>query len=288
MYSGGHGDDTDTLAGALVYARTGDNTYRTKVHNAISSIIGTENNTDTGCCGRTLGVVRNIQSFVFAADLIDLKTLDPTLDGKFRAMLQSLRSSEIAPTQEKRPNNFGTHASAARIAVDLYLNDTTDLNRAIQVFRGWLGDRTQYSGFSFGDLSWQCDSSKPVGINPTGCTKQGNNIDGVLPDDQRRAGGFTWPPPKENYVYGGLEGTVVAIEMLRRAGYPAAEWSDRAVLRAFQWLHTPHFSGGTTYPAEGDDTWEPWIVNKIYGTSFPASGASTGKNMGFTNWTHSK
>src|SRR6185436_3561741 len=128
-----------------------------------------------------------------------------TLDG------QTLRS-----THEKRPNNWGTHAGASRAAVAVYLGDQAELDRCAQVFKGWLRDRSAYAGFEYGDVSWQADPSHPVGINPRGATKSGHNIDGVLPDDQRRAGGFTWPPPKENYVWEALQGALLAALVLER------------------------------------------------------------------------
>ena len=137
--------------------------------------------------------------------------------------------------------------------------------------------------FSWGGLDWQADPSKPIGINPKGSVKNGQNIDGVLPDDQRRAGGFTWPPPCENYVWGALQGLVTGNEMLNRAGYPVWEWSDRAILRAMEWLHSAN--GQNWCKAGGDDTWIPYVVNKAYGTNFPAS-PSVGKSSGYTDWTH--
>ena len=46
---------------------------------------------------------------------------------------------------------------------------------------------------------------------------------------------------------------------------------------------------GTTFnPPEGDDIWQPWLVNAVYGTDFPVeSPTDPGKNMGWTDWTHS-
>ncbi len=105
-------------------------------------------------------------------------------------------------------------------------------------------------------------------------------MDGLLPDDQRRAGTFTWPPPCENYVWEALQGAVVSAEMLTRAGYPAFLWEDRAILRAVQWLYDHDC------PATGDDEWLPALVNAAYGTDFPGGDRPHGKGMGFTQWTH--
>jgi hypothetical protein len=41
------------------------------------------------------------------------------------------------------------------------------------------------------------------------------------------------------------------------------------------------------YPAEGDDRWQVHALNRYYGASFPTSiPATSGKIMGWTDWTH--
>jgi hypothetical protein len=273
------------LAKALVFARTGQASYRTDTVAALQSIVnlGTYS-------GRALALGRELGAYVIAADLIDLKNYNSSLDGQFRAKIKSLLTtstsggpSNLIDCHEDRPNNWGTHCGGARAAVAAYLGDSQQLARVAQVFKGWLGDRSSYSGFSYGDTSWQCNPSAPVGINPTGCTKNGYNIDGVLPDDQRRSGGFSWPPSDENYVYEALQGALMQAVILQRFGYDAFAWENRALLRAFNWLHNVN-----NFPASGDDSWLPHLINYFYGASFPAKTPTTsGKNMGYTDWTHS-
>jgi PKD repeat protein len=273
-------DDTDVrvLAKALVYARTGDESYRSQVITACKLAIGSEQG------GRTLALGRNLIAYVIAADLVGLPAADDTA---FRAWLRGCLTSSydgdtLRSTHEERPNNWGTHAGASRSAAAAYLGDTAELERCARVFRGWLGDRSAHAGFKYGDTSWQADPARPVGINPRGATKDGRNIDGVLPDDQRRAGGFVWPPPKENYVWEALQGALAQAVILDRAGYDCWEWSDQALLRAVTWLHET-----CGYPADGDDTWQPHVVNHFYGSDFPAPAPSRpGKNVGWTDWSH--
>jgi len=268
------------LAKALVFARLNDERYRSEVINACIAAIGTEK------AGRTLSLGRELAAYIISADLVRLPT---DKDRRFREWLrqtlsESLDGKTLQSTHEDRPNNWGTHAGASRVAIALYLNDAAELERAAQVFKGWLGNRSSYAGFSYGNLSWQADPSQPVGINPAGATKFGFSIDGVIPDDQRRAGDFTWPPPKENYVYGALEGALVQATLLSRAGYDVWNWGDQALLRAFKWLHNE-----ANFPAEGDDTWEPFIINYYYHTNFPTISPTTpGKNIGWTDWTHGR
>jgi hypothetical protein len=266
------------MAKALVYARTGEARYRNEVIDACMAAIGTESG------GRTLALGRELIAYVIAADLVGLPA---DKDATFRTWLrqtlsETLDGRTLVSTHEDRPNNWGTHAGASRAAVAAYLGDRAELDRAARVFHGWLGDRASYSGFEYGELDWQSNPSAPVGINPKGATKDGHSIDGVLPDDQRRGGGFTWPPPAENYVYEALQGALAQAVIFSRAGYDVWNWEDKALLRAFQWLHDQ-----ADFSASGDDTWQPHVVNHYYGTNFPApTPAAPGKNVGWTDWTH--
>jgi hypothetical protein len=273
--------DVRTLAAALVWARTGRSTYRSAAATAVDAAVGTE------AGGRTLALGRNLPGYVIAADLIRLDELDAAKGRRFRTWLAKVRTTRLdgltlVSTHEKRPNNWGTHAGAARVAADIYLGDRADLARAATVFRGWLGDRSAYAGFKFGSLAWQCDPRRPVGVNPAGCTIGGHPLGGAQPDDMRRAGGFEWPPPKENYAWEALQGAVVQAELLSRAGFPAWRWSDGAVVRAVRWLQDQ-----ASFQAQGDDTWIPFLVNRGAGARLAAPGAArSGKNMGFTDFTH--
>ncbi|MFQ5604974.1 MAG: carboxypeptidase regulatory-like domain-containing protein [bacterium] len=265
------------MAKALVYARSGDESYRNEVIDACMKAIDTEKG------GRTLALGRELAAYVISADLVGLPA---DKDQRFRAWLretltESLSGRTLQSTHEDRGNNWGTHAGASRAAVAVYLGDQEEIERTAQVFKGWLGDRASYAGFTWGALSWQADPDNPVGINPKGATRDGHSIDGVLPDDQRRNGGFKWPPPKANYVYGALQGVLAQAVILYRAGYDVWNWEDKAMLRAFEWLHNE-----ANFPATGDDEWTPHVINYFYGASFPAKmPAQPGKNVAWTDWT---
>ncbi|MDQ7032934.1 MAG: SUMF1/EgtB/PvdO family nonheme iron enzyme [Desulfonauticus sp.] len=271
-------ENIKVLAKALVYARTHDELYRQQVIDAIMFAMGTENRANT------LSVGVKLVSYIIAADLVGLPMDKEKKFVEWLKKVQNMKFSDgrtISECHEIRPNNWGTNAGATREAIDIYLNDKKDLERAAMVFKGWLGDRSVYSGFKFGDLSWQANPFRPVGINPRGATKYGHIIDGVLPDDQRRSGPFRWPPPKEGYVYAALQGAVAQAIILYRAGYKDVwNWGDRALLRAFKWLYEV-----ADYPPQGDDTWLPYVINFYYNTNFPAPIPSRpGKNIGFTDW----
>jgi hypothetical protein len=267
-------DNITVLAKALVYARTGDTTRRNEVLSALAAVRGTESG------ARALAVGREAAAYVIAADLIGYR------DASFVSWVSSLRTapttsgpSNIIDCQQSRPNNWGTHCGATRVVIDLYIKDTTDLAKAINVWKGWMGDRAAYTGFSFGDLSWQSNPSAPVGINPKGATIQTHNVDGVLPDDQRRGGSFTWPPFCENYVHEALQGANLALAVLSTNGYPMGTWSDNAINRAYTWLYNVD-----SCPATGDDTFSPYIVNYFTGSNIPETSSTPGKNFGFSEW----
>ena len=270
------------LAKALVYARTGIDSYRQEVLANLRAAVGTE------AGGRTLALGRELAAYVIAADLIDLARYDPAFDsGTFRPWLRSLLTKPMADgrslrqTHEERPNNWGTHAGASRIAVAAYLNDGAELARSAAVFRGWLGDRASYAGFKYGDLWWQPNPAVPVGIAPTGSTIQGHNVDGALPEEMRRGGPFQWPPVFTDYAWEGLQGAVLQAELLQRAGYDAWSWQDRALLRAAAFLYR------IGWAADGDDMWQPWLIDYRYGTRYRVSAPhKVGKNFGWTEWVY--
>ncbi|MCI0395016.1 MAG: alginate lyase family protein, partial [Chloroflexi bacterium] len=276
-------DDTDVyvLAKALVYARTGDEEYRAEVLEAIEAAMGTEER------GRTLALGRNLVSYVIAADLVNLPA-DPALDGLFHRWLRSLLMAELSDrtlrsTHEERPNNWGSHAGAARVAIALYLGDDVELAQAARVFKGYLGDRDAYADFQYGELWWQADPLHPVGINPPGAMLNGHLIGGAQPEEMRRGGPFQWPPEETGYPWEALQGAIVQAQLLYRAGYNTWEWQDQALRRAAQFLYD------LGWPPTGDDEWQPWLLNYAYGPTFPATTpARPGKNMGWTDWTHSQ
>lgn len=277
--------DIATLAAALAFRRSGVAGYRAKAAGAIAAAIGTERG------GRVLALGRNLVGYVAAAEAIDLARTDPALDARFRAWMSAVRTVNLdgytlVSVSERRPNNWGTMGGASRVAADVYLGDGADLARAATAFRGYLGERSAYAGFKYGsDLSWQADPKNPVGINPAGATVKGIDVDGALPDDMRRGCSLRPVPCFTDYAWEGLQGAVVEADILARNGYDAWNWGNRALMRAAAFLDRLDRRFGGWW-AKGDDTWQPWVINLAYGTSFRTAAARSGKIMGFTDWTH--
>jgi hypothetical protein len=268
--------DVHTLAGALYAVRMDDAAMAAKVVDALAAVEGTWS-------GEILALSRNLLSYVVAADVIDYRSdsfeqwLAGLLrrEGRSRAGIDTLLESAL-----RDPSNHGAHARASVVAVARFLGDDATVGVIATRFHDWLGRSDD--DFEWRELDWQADPENPRGINASGSRLDGMNVDGVLPEEQRRAGGFTTPAPRESYVWEALQGTIATAELLGRAGFDPWEWEGQALRRALDWLHDEN-----DYPAEGDDRWIPWIVNARYGTSFPVeSPTRPGKNMGFTDWTH--
>jgi hypothetical protein len=96
----------------------------------------------------------------------------------------------------------------------------------------------------------------------------------------RRGGGASDTPAYTGYAHEGLQGILVNAVVLHRAGYPAFEWGDQAIKRAFEYLDR------IKWPVKGDDAWQPWIVNHFY-PGYTVTGGNTtaqGKNMAWAAW----
>lgn len=280
--------DTNTLALAYYAARLSSPTDKAKVAQEISTVPGSSRT-------RALEFCRNITDYVIAADVIDLKTVNPTVDASFRSFIRnwvfvdnSLSGHSGGDgahgTAEKSANNWGGMCRAAYSVTARYLGDSVALDNVTKWHKGFLGDRATYSGLVYSTTTWHADASAKLGINAKGATIAGNNVDGVIPEDQRRTGDYAWPAPQGHYPWEALQGALLTDVVLQRAGKITPNYQDSAMVRAYNWLYTVNSN-----PASGDDTYQMWIVNKVYGTSFPTQvGVSAGKNMAWTDWTHAK
>jgi hypothetical protein len=113
-------------------------------------------------------------------------------------------------------------------------------------------------------------------INPAGSVKAGLNIDGIMPDDMRRNGSFSNPPPKPvtSYHWEALQGIISGARILERFDPSLSIWEtgDKAILRAVRVLETDwskaYNNNEIHWSASGDDTWMLPFVDYAYGTGF--------------------
>jgi hypothetical protein len=282
-----------TLAAALVYARTGTSSYKTKATSGIMAAIKTQT---VGCGNATLALGRQLAAYVLAADFIDLAG---TNDSTFRSFLTGIRKKDIGghsiwdsleDTHRFSANNWGAHAGASRIAASLYLGDSADVSIAARVARGFLGERGQYAfshKLSSTDLSWACGSASSfTPVNPA-CTKSGINLDGAIPVDISRAGSLTWPPGDTaiSYQVDTIAAMGLQLELLYRSGYTSAwAWSSSALKRAAQLVQRSKASGGQGWNESNASSQIPWLLNVRYGTFLPTRSVAMGRGIGFASW----
>jgi hypothetical protein len=298
--------DISVLAGAFVYARTGDTALRGKVRDAVLAAKRTldqpaEWQTRSG----VLSASRQIGAYVIAADLINLKSFDAAADQEFRTWLSNIRFANIgthgrwkaiAQTCGNTISNWGTFACASRIAASIYLGDTADLDRAAALIRAALGERGAYPPGSPGkngyfehiggyQASWACADATWTGINPA-CAKSGVNVDGVLVEDASRGGGCcTLQGDGIMYSWEALQGLFVSAELLYRTGRygDPYNWSNQALRRAMNFMQRSGW--GISNVAA---SYVPWLANQRYGTSYPETAKYTGRIMGWGNWLYQK
>ena len=248
------GDQDDStnvcvLAKALVGARTHDRAYSRQVAAALRMI------TDGGAYrGRALALGRELAAYAIAADLIDLRSMDPALDARFRAKLRELRvtpttegPANLVECHELRPNNWGTHCGASRIAIAAYLGDHEDLGRAANILRGFpaIGPHTRGSSSRPGQSRWRspgrtstsmewCPSTQPAPRRSG--DGQHYNVDGALIDDMSRGcPTFRCPPCHTQYPWESLGGAIVQAEILYRLGYATYDWENQALRRVYEY-----------------------------------------------------
>ena len=284
-----------TLAAALVFARTGVASYGGKARSAVMAAIQTQR---LGCTTAVLALGRQLTAYVLSANLAGLSGSE---DATFRAWLSTIRLkvigghpiwNSLVATHLSSPNNWGAYAGASRIAADLYIGDSADLAAAARVTKGFLGDRTSYAGFtknlSSAAIGWSCTGDVSTYAPENGsCTKSGINLDGGVAADISRGGALHWPPadPGIPYQLEAIQGVGLQVELLYRNGYSDAwSWSNNGLKRAAAIVTRSGASGGTGWNATNTSRQMPWLLNLRYGTSIPTEHSGIGRGIGFTDW----
>lgn len=271
------------LAGALVYARTGDAAMRTKVRNALMATVAAG---APRADNAILSMGRQLGGYVMAADYIGLSGAD---DAAFRAWLAPLRTNEIGThgrykslvgTALDSGHNWGTFALASLIAADIYLDDAAAIERDWAVFRGYV-DRTAYSGFeqypptSSGRGSWSCRSVPYTPANG-GCPGDLTRW-GAWPKDVGRGGDYpTLAGDGINYSKEILQGIAVSAELLWQRGYTTAY---SVLLPAWSWARD-----NAIYNRANVSYHVAPMVNARLGWSLPVQSGGNGRLFEYADW----
>lgn len=272
--------NTDVLAAAIVYARTGEAVYKNKVVAALQKV---EQFVPEG---RTLAWARETGAYAIAADLVGYRT--PAFEKKMRDMAEFYRCTEVKNADgkpatmlemfQKRPNNWGTMAFGSLTAIYSYLGDTAKLRLVRDHFvQEVSGPKPATTSFD-DNLTWQCDTSKPRLINPDACVKtcEGKLVDvgGILPDDMRRGGDCKQAAVATGYPWEAMQGVVMGARVLERAGMPIWQADNRAICRAAATLQSERFGSWTK--ATSNDLWQLPFIDRACGTYYQAAYTSSG------------
>lgn len=276
--------DLPTLAAALVAARTGDATMRSRAVGALNNAKGTE------AGARWLAIGRNAGAYILAADILQIH------DGPIYDWLRNLSTRTLSHnnsgaqiTLRQSAWASGSNASAqegfVHAALASYLDNEQELEWGWNAFRRYCGDRTSPHEISSNSDAWQEIPSDPVGIQNKGAVSaQGCNIDGAVSNDMSRGGNNTCSPGSTQYPWVGLNGAVLAALVYHRAGYPAFSIVDKALLRAATYLK--NLGGSNWYDADSRAD-AKHIINVAYGVSYPVKSPVGASGLaGFTDWTH--
>jgi len=267
--------DVDTMAAALVAARTDDGALRSRVCATVESLPGAG-------LSRALELGRSLPGYVIAADLTGCAIDEPWLRSVLTRPLQGHSGGgNLLETAQRSANNWGAMARAAVSAAAAFLDDGALLAEMGRAHREYAGEAVSPERLQYTDTSWHADPADKAGINRPGATIGGQDVSGVIPEDQRRTGEFAWPPPCGNYPFGGLQGEVTAAVILDRAGAVSFRAGSNALVRAAAWLY------GHGCPATGDDRFVTPLLNRLGGSSFPVDpSAGPGKVAAWSAWTH--
>jgi hypothetical protein len=290
----------DTYATALVGVRLGDAVYVERARRRISSVIGSERDDPPDCGGtQVTGIARELFLYIVSADLIGLATLDPPLDGRFRAWLRALERFEgdadytLGWLGDNSADNFGSFSRTSLLAMWAYLGEADKFDSVLQVVRYWFGDQSIRHRFERDWLpeadSWTCrPPARTQPVQGPSCVIEGVSMDGEIATAMQRQGEFRWPPAETVYLGTELGAAIPALEVARRNGHPDAfGWQFHAVKRMVGFAHRLNTEAGLRFLAAPDYDWIAWFVNKTYGTAFPTLPlANRSENMGFTDWTH--
>jgi len=265
--------DVQALAGALVYARTGDTAFQLKAIAAIRVAVATQRD---GCSSAVLALGRQLGGWVLAADYAGYR------DSTFVQWVGQIRTREVGGhgrwhqlryTAGNSSNNWGIWALASVIAADRYLGDTTALAEDWAIFHGY-GDGTH----SFQPTTeylpgWNCTTY--FAIEPGHCGNPDHN--GAPVEDASRSGNTT--TPHAGYVNEALSGLVIQAMLLDRAGMPAWSVNTGQLQRVADFLVRTG-----TWNTQSVAYFAGWMINSVYGTTYPAKAGNGGRMFAYTDW----
>jgi hypothetical protein len=286
------------LAGALVYARTGDATYRDKVVAAIKQVPGTE----TGGTTQLLALARTLYGYVVSAEMVGMDYNTVCNNGEtWLQFLQRIRTTVIPGnsrwvtlegTSADTCSNWGNYALGSHLAVSYALNDTGAIQRDVGIFKRVLGDISSpaspfhaTAGYSYNSngATWDMTPTLLRGINPSSTT---DNRDGAIIEDALRGSKSPSNPccmvdsAAVSYQEESLDGILSTAQLLRAHDVDLTTFENSAMKRAFA-FYIGH-GGPSTFSVS---RYLPYAINYLYGTTYPTQTEDRPyRHMGYGSW----
>ena len=294
-----------TFAAALMYARTGQTSYRDKVV-AQLNVIANKTPSDIindpyNPTNHVLAVSRQVAGYVISADLVGYR--DPGFVDfvdwiRYTNIGTHARWQSLEGCVKNACANWSAWCMASLTACNVYLGDTaklTELNYLMTAIT--TGSRAAYASAcgspEWGDwfqktADWDAsychDSVNWFTINPASAGAKS----GIIVEDLSRETG-AYPNievdgPGLSYSWETMGGWMLAARIFYYAGYTDIySRGDQAFLRAAQFLYNLNLHGG--YPPEYEACQHtPWMVYKAYGQLQPSFTSSRGRQYGFADW----
>lgn len=302
----GNGDSlvqTQVLAAALIYARTGDQQYKIKVENAIKQAPGTEDHSPV-----VLDLTRTIYGYVIAADLVQMPQSTVCNNGQTWLQFLQIIRTKVLPigdtgrwttlenTSANTSSNWGTYALGSHLAVSYALNDQVGIQRDLDIFKRFLGDTTSpaapfepSAGYRYNNngATWDMTPTMQRGINPDSSTDSRN---GALIEDVLRNWNYPSNPccTVDSYGIGyqkeSIDAYLSTAQLFKAHGIDLRTFQNSAMLRAFKFYMD---NGGHNDVSIA--RYLPYVFNYWYGTSYStASGDYMGRHLGYGSWLFSQ
>ena len=293
---------TQVMAAALVYARTGDQSYREKAVTALAKVPGTEIKPSEAKTAMVLPFARNVFGYVVAADLVGLPLDTRTDNGQtWGEFLVAARTKEfpgntrwinLEKTSGDSASNWNAYALSSHLAISIALGDTAAIERDITIYRRFLGDTTSpwpafkpTSGYTWNNngRSWDMTATLQRGINPD---KPGDARSGAIILDALRH--TTLPSVRfgkldlagRAYTEETLDALLAINMMLKAHGSDFTDFQNQALRRAYAFLAR---NGGPSGYSNG--RYLALAMNNLYGSTYStAAGDSVARHLGFGGW----
>lgn len=293
--------DTECLAGAIYYARTGDETIKEKVIRQLQAMMNSR-------LTRTLELGRGLQGYVCAADIIGYR--DPAFMKRVEELVDTnipghSGFTSLYKSAKFQWNNWSMHARSSLLCAGLYLGREDWVKTVLEAHKQLIGIRIDEPyNVNYAQTGWMAKvdkDGKPVtiaGVNVKGSYimigGKAINVSGVLHQDWLRGeiNPTKWPAEETGYMWEGMQGFVSTAVILHRAGLLDISAGDNAVVRAMNALYgrgeaalnNPPYVN----PAEGDDQFLPWLVNYYCNEDYPTTAdTSPGKGLGYAQYLYS-